>query len=299
MNEDFRYIAAIANHGSISKAARSECISQPALSQRLKRLEEKLGCELFDRSSQPLVPTQFGEVVIRYAQRAIAIEADMNREVHSMVRNKRRRLRVGVPMARADALLAGPIVEFHESFHSCTIEFVEIASLEQLQHSFLTDGVDFALLTPLTADSGHYDLKVLCHERLVVTISKNLELPHIDPTAKRVFLSQLEGIPLVIPACDRYFSTIIDYLIDTRSIQLDVIVRDCSASLALALVSDGIGATVVPSTYLMGHDSLRSFELGDIDTSNSLHYIRQQGKPTSNEETRFLQIVRKHIEQMM
>ena len=45
VNDDFRYMAAIAEHGSISQAARAMHISQPGLSQRLKRLEQQLGTE--------------------------------------------------------------------------------------------------------------------------------------------------------------------------------------------------------------------------------------------------------------
>ena len=114
MNEEFRYIAAIAEHGSISKAALAEHISQPGLSQRLRRLEAKLGTELFDRSTTPLRPTPTGEIVVRYAQRAIAAENNMRREVYSMLNQQRRRLRIGIAMPRANALLAEPIVEFYE-----------------------------------------------------------------------------------------------------------------------------------------------------------------------------------------
>ncbi|MBQ2681697.1 MAG: LysR family transcriptional regulator, partial [Eggerthellaceae bacterium] len=104
MNEDFRYMAAIAEHGSISKAARVMHISQPALSQRLKRIESRMGTELFDRSATPLRPTASGEVFMRYALRAIAAEDAMLREVSSIACEQKRRLRIGIAMARANAL---------------------------------------------------------------------------------------------------------------------------------------------------------------------------------------------------
>ena len=79
MNDDFKYIAAIAEHRSISKAAHAMHISQPALSQRLKRLETKLGTELFERTTASLRPTATGEIVVRYARRAVAAENSMRR----------------------------------------------------------------------------------------------------------------------------------------------------------------------------------------------------------------------------
>ena len=47
----YEYVFAIAKHHSISKAARELCITQPALTKYLKRLEEDLGAQLFDREA--------------------------------------------------------------------------------------------------------------------------------------------------------------------------------------------------------------------------------------------------------
>lgn len=301
MNDDFRYIAAIAKHGSISKAARIEHISQPALSQRLKRLESKLGCELFDRSSQPLVPTELGEVVVRYAQRAIAVEADMRREVHSVLGNKRRRLRAGVSMPRANALLAKPIVEFHESYHDCTLEFGEVDSFEQLHNAFIAHEIDFALLTPITPDPQFYETEVLCWERLMVVMSEHLKVPQIGQAEldrKQVSIRQLEGIPFVLPSCGPYFDPIVAHLIDNQSLQLDIVVRDCDSELALSLAEGGMGATIIPSTYLIGRKSLRSFRLVEAQMGSSLLYIRERGKPLPLEEKRFMSIVKEEIQAM-
>ena len=50
----YEYVFAIAKHHSISKAARELCITQPALTKYLKRLEEDLGTQLFDRAVIPI-----------------------------------------------------------------------------------------------------------------------------------------------------------------------------------------------------------------------------------------------------
>ena len=295
MNEDFRYIAAIAEHGSISKAARMESISQPALSQRLKRLESRLGCNLFDRSTQPLIPTEIGEVVIGYARRAIAAESDMRRDVTNALNNRRRRLRIGVSMPRANALLAIPIVEFHELYHGCTIELREMTSFEGLHNAFLTDNIDFALATPILPDSQYYEVEVLCREKLVVAVSEKLKVPALEHAGDSIRIGQLEGIPFVLPTCGQYFDPIISHLIDRRNVQLDVVVRDCDAQLALSLIEDGMGAAIVPSTYVVGKSSLRTFNVADVNSGNTLRYIRQQGKPASVEEQRFIGIVHEHV----
>ena len=296
MNDDFKYIAAIAEHRSISKAAHAMHISQPALSQRLKRMEAKLGTELFERTTASLRPTAAGEVVVRYAQRAVVAENNMQREVYSMLNHQRRRLRIGIAMPRANALLAQPIVEFYESFHDCTVELRQVATLEQLHEFFLRSEIDFALFTPIAPDPEFYDLEVLCRERLVIVAAKDLGAPQLKSScSSRMSIRQLEGIPFVLPTCGIYFDPIISHLIDDSRTQLDIVMRDCEAELALSLVEDGLGVTIVPSTYIVGRTSLRIFELADIDAGNVLRYIRRHDAPLSQEEERFMIIVRNWI----
>ena len=293
MNEDFRYIAAIAEHGSISKAARTMHISQPALSQRLKRIEAQMGAELFDRTASPLRPTASGEVVVRYALRAITAEDTMRREVSSVAREQKRRLRIGITMARANTLLAEPIAEFHERYHGCSIELRDLASLEQLHGYFLGGQVDFAVFTPIAPDPKMYDLEVLCRERLVVAVAADLDAPQFAQARNgRVSVRQLEGIPFALPSCGIYFDPIISHLIDSSHVQLDIIVRDCDTPLALSLAQNGPCALIAPSTYLVGRPFLKTYELDDIEAGNVLRYIRRHDSPASLEERRFMEIVR-------
>lgn len=296
VNEDFRYIAAIAEHGSISKAARTMHISQPALSQRLKRIEAQMGAELFDRSASPLRPTASGEVVVRYALRAITAEDTMRREVSSVAREQKRRLRIGIAMARANALLAEPIADFYELYHGCSIELRDLSTLEQLHKYFLGRQIDFAVFTPISPDPAMYDLEVLCREHLVVAVAADLNAPQFAHANNgRVSIRQLEGIPFVLPSCGYYFDPIISHLIDASNVQLDVVVRDCGAPLALDLVQGGLGAMIAPSTYLVGRPLLKSYELDDINAGNVLRYIRRHDHSISLEERRFMDIVRMWI----
>ena len=292
MNDDFKYIAAIAEHGSISRAARAMHISQPGLSQRLKRLETQLGTNLFDRTTSPMRPTSTGEVYIKHALKAIAAEDDMRREVYSAMRHNRQRLRIGASMARANALLAEPIVSFYEVQKGCTVELREMSTFDQMHKLFLGGEIDFAVLTPISPDPTAYTVEMLCHERLLAVISKKLYTPMIEQASERVFLRQLEGIPFILPSCGRYFDPLISRLIDASNVRLDIVVRDCSAELALGLVQDGLGVSIVPSTWVFGQNDLHAFELADVEAGNVLHYIRRSDHASSKEELLFMSILR-------
>lgn len=65
-----QYFIAVANHLSFTRAAAALHVSQPALSQQVRQLEESLGTTLFDRSGRTTRLTDAGEVYLRYAKRA-------------------------------------------------------------------------------------------------------------------------------------------------------------------------------------------------------------------------------------
>src|SRR3546814_15948470 len=65
------YVLAIDLHRNFARAAEHCFVSQPTLSMQLQKLEEELGEKLFDRSRQPVIPTERGKVVIEQAGRVL------------------------------------------------------------------------------------------------------------------------------------------------------------------------------------------------------------------------------------
>lgn len=74
-------LAKVAETKSFSKAASDLHITQSAVSQRIKFLEERYGQQLFDRSGQTLELTPFGEVVLNKAKKILEIEQELQREL--------------------------------------------------------------------------------------------------------------------------------------------------------------------------------------------------------------------------
>jgi len=76
-----RQAQALKAHGSFSRAAAALNLSQPALSQGIKELEEQVGLQLFVRSRSGLELTDFGRVFMQHAEELVAGAADLEREV--------------------------------------------------------------------------------------------------------------------------------------------------------------------------------------------------------------------------
>lgn len=69
--------AAVARTGSFSKAAKQLFITQSALSQRIKQLEDELGLSVLERGSKQVTPTAAGHKLLAYCQTREALEADV------------------------------------------------------------------------------------------------------------------------------------------------------------------------------------------------------------------------------
>ncbi|MFT4585572.1 MAG: LysR family hydrogen peroxide-inducible transcriptional activator [Gammaproteobacteria bacterium] len=68
---DLRYIVAVADTGSFSKAAQACFVSQPALSAQIAKLENYLDIKIFERQSRAIVITEIGAAVIAHARRIV------------------------------------------------------------------------------------------------------------------------------------------------------------------------------------------------------------------------------------
>jgi len=78
----------VINTGSISKAAETLCVTQPAISRRIKFIEEQYGFPLLDRSGQVLSLTSAGKIVFEKAEKLLEIERELLSGLKSMRENK-------------------------------------------------------------------------------------------------------------------------------------------------------------------------------------------------------------------
>src|SRR5258706_1064134 len=91
-----RVLVAVADHGSVTKAAATLGLSQPSLSSQLRRIEKELGAPLFDRSHEGMVPTELGRSVLAKARSVLADMADLRtRNVCADDANRAVELRIG------------------------------------------------------------------------------------------------------------------------------------------------------------------------------------------------------------
>ena len=66
------YIVAVDNCRHFAKAASQCFITQPTLSMQVQKLEDELGLKIFDRSKQPVMPTEAGAAILEQARKILS-----------------------------------------------------------------------------------------------------------------------------------------------------------------------------------------------------------------------------------
>src|SRR5690349_23784230 len=99
------YIIAVDNTRHFAKAATQCFVTQPTLSMQINKLEQELGVKLFDRSKQPVVPTEAGFGIMEQARKILADKDALLESIESKKGIINGELRIGIIPTLAPYLL--------------------------------------------------------------------------------------------------------------------------------------------------------------------------------------------------
>lgn len=189
--KDLLYIKTIAEEGGISQAARKLYLSQPSLSQSLKRIEDSLGTSLFRRIPKGLVLTEAGREYYLMANQILKTYSNFEEGIQNLEALKTGRITVGVTTHRGLFLLPEFLADFHLRYPGITVTVMETTtgSLEEL---LLSGTLDFAFMRAPSESSCH---KNIAYQGLVRD-SFLLLLPPGHPAGKQAVF--IEGNPFPV-----------------------------------------------------------------------------------------------------
>jgi LysR family hydrogen peroxide-inducible transcriptional activator len=164
------YIVAVDTYRHFALAAENCFVTQPTLSMQIQKLEEDLAVKIFDRSKQPVMPTDAGIEVIAQA-RILLHEANQLKELVKTRKGEiEGHLRLGVIPTLAPYLLPLFLNRFLEKYPKVRISVTEQTTdtiIEKLKNNQLDAGL---LVTPL-ADGGITEYP-LFYEEFMVYVSR-------------------------------------------------------------------------------------------------------------------------------
>lgn len=98
--EPLRQIIAVAEYGSINRAARELYVSQPNLSIAIKKLEKEIGFDIFERTNQGMIPTPEGEKFISSAKIAVKAVDNLSAFTKKNDEKKYNKMAISIPPYR-------------------------------------------------------------------------------------------------------------------------------------------------------------------------------------------------------
>ena len=182
------YIVMLDTYRHFVLASEKCFVTQPTLSMQIQKLEEELGVKIFDRTKQPVIPTEIGAGIIAQA-RIVLREAGMIRQLIAEQKNTMTgELRIGIIPTLAPYLLPTLFKNIREKYPQVNLVAREIITeevVQELKNNRLDCGI---VVTPLKDSSIKED--ILFYEELFVYVSKNNALHNkkyvlpgdIDPT---------------------------------------------------------------------------------------------------------------------
>ncbi|WKZ61318.1 MAG: LysR substrate-binding domain-containing protein [Cyclobacteriaceae bacterium] len=164
------YVVALDTYRHFLLASEKCFVTQPTLSMQIQKLEDELGVKLFDRTKQPVIPTEIGASIIAQA-RVVLREAGMIRQLISDQKDALTgELRIGIIPTLAPYLLPPLYKEMREKYPQLNLVIKETIT-EEVIHELKNNRLDCGLVvTPLKDPSIKED--VLFYEELFVYVSK-------------------------------------------------------------------------------------------------------------------------------
>jgi DNA-binding transcriptional LysR family regulator len=231
----------LAQHLHFGRAAEVLCISQPALSKRLQRLEEKVGGPLLARGRGTVRLTDPGRVLLERA-RELLRGADFALQIsRQAVRGEAGLLRIGFGIASLAQLLPDVLLRFRRSFPNVQIQMRDMASAAQLL-ALQRDEIEVGFVRVPVADA-EIESQPILHERLVAAVGANVAF------REREGLASLRDQAFVV--CARSISaSYYDHVLAVcrRAGFTPRVVQEAAELFTqLQLVRSGVGVALVPS----------------------------------------------------
>lgn len=288
-----RYFYEIANEGQITKAAKKLHIAQPPLSQALKNLETNLDVTLFERIGRQMELTEAGKVLYEKAKMIFQNVDDTILEVQEVGKGIRGTLSVGCNKS-CFSHIPQKITAYREKYPQVKFQLIEGDSYF-LSRQLIEREIEIAFVR-LPIDLQHFQFFELPEEKYVAVV-------HHDwlksKKSASISIHELAEIPLLLLHRLRgvgQFELIIDKFIE-NGLNPNILCESPNVDMLLALVNEGLGATIVPQSTLIepNHHHISVLEISDTNIISKSAIIWLKERYLSKSAERFIDLFKQEI----
>lgn len=259
------YVYEVYKAKSFSKAAENLFISQPSLSITIKKIENRIGSQLFDRSTTPIKLTDCGEKYIGCVERIVDIEDEFEMYLSDLNNLQTGNLSIGASNFFASYILPPLIAKFKTMYPRVVVNLIETntAHLEKLLYSGDLD---------LIVDNYHfnealYSRQFFYREHMILVIPEEfscntdikkyqlseqdiIEYKHLNPKTPALPLKLIEDVPFVLLRYGNDTRDRADKLFAEYGIKPDIELELDQLATTFHVSCHGIGTTIISDTLV-------------------------------------------------
>lgn len=261
INARFHTLLEVYKQGSITKAAQSLNLTQPAVSQHIKHLEEEYNVKLFFRGDKELKLTEDGEILIKYAKRINSLEQSLVTALKNRKRNIRH-LTIGVTQSLEMGLSTNLFPAFCDENPKTHVTIIS-DTIQNLYQKLKTYELDVILIDGKISDSNFNSI-LLDTDYLVLAVGND------NPLSKKsvVTLDELKREKLILRLPGAGTRTLFENNLGSNNQSIDdfdVILEVDNISIIKELVKNNFGVSVLAHSTCLSEIKKNKFTVIPVE----------------------------------
>jgi LysR family hydrogen peroxide-inducible transcriptional activator len=280
--QQLRYVSAIAETGSFSRAAESCRVAQPSLSQQILKLEEDLGAKLFDRLGRSVRLTEAGRAFLPHARSILSQVETARSSVTDKCADVRGSVSVGVIPTVGPYLMPRCTIAFGKKYPEAKLRIVE-ETTPILVESLRDLSIDLAILALPLRRKG-LELFPVRTEPLFAVLPKD----HPRASTESLALKDLRGESFVMLRDGHCFRDLSIAACIHARVTPHIVFESGQFSSLFAMVAAGVGISLVPEMAIDRNAGCHYVRLNDARATRTIVAAVLRGRSLNRVQQAFL-----------
>lgn len=243
-----QYVLTVLREGSITGASKKLYVSQPALSQTIKQIEQDLGATIFDRSTDPISLTYAGQKYVDAAQRMLDIDRNLRTQIAEMKNEVHGRIRVGISVQRGLQLLPLVVPDFVRLYPYVKLELVEHGS-DTLERMTAEGQCDIALVAT-SQKPNKLNYVLIENEQVVLMAARSTDLAHRFEPGTPIEITEAQNERFVSMRSGHSVRVVQDSLFERYHISPSILMETSNMEAGKNVAARANAVMLIPQVYV-------------------------------------------------
>ncbi len=279
----------VSETGSFSRAADALFLTQPAISKRIKVLEQALGIALFDRIGKSVRLTEAGHALLPSCRRIIDEIAESQRIISNLRKTTSGILSLATSHHIGLHRLPPVLREFSSSYPDVELKLSFMDS-EKACQQIINGDIELAIVTLPDEANDRLELRPVWHDQLCITVSKT----HALAAQNRGTIKRLQQHAAILPSKGTYTRKLIDDALGFDA-SINTLLETHYLETIKAMVQAGLGWSMLPISML--DKSLTVLDIKQVSTTRQLGIVVHGMRTKSNAANAMINLLMKYSDQ--